>query len=103
LIDGFAERFVAIPGECCPGDRQITSRVTNSCAAEVDDGCEFPVRDQQVARGDVAVEPDGHSAPLGGQGNAALRSTTPASSELCSTDSADRSVTWYSPTLRPPS
>src|SRR5690606_3092431 len=45
------------------GDHQVTGRVTDTEAAEVDDGTEAPLAGQQIAGVEVAVEPDRGAVP----------------------------------------
>ena len=46
-----------------PGDRRVTGRVTDARGPEVDHGGQPTVPDQQVAGGDIAVEPDRCALP----------------------------------------
>ncbi len=75
---GLAEGGAARALEQGPGDDQIAGRVADGRETEVDHRAQTPARHEQVAGGDIAVQPDGRTAPRGRQGRLPDRSRRPA-------------------------
>ena len=65
-----------------PGDDEVGGRVADGGGAEVDHAGEAAVRHEEVAGGDVAVQPDRRAGPGGGEGR------LPDGGRLCGVDPA---------------
>src|SRR5687767_5224159 len=61
-----SQGFTAFATEEGPGYRQVARRVAYAAGAEVDDGTEATLFDQQVARCDIAMDPNRSSTPGAG-------------------------------------
>ena len=59
------ERLAAVAGKLRPGDRQVAGGIAGGRAAEIDDAAQPSIFDQQIAPGDVAMDPDWSALPSG--------------------------------------
>jgi hypothetical protein len=58
LVDFPAEYLSVFAGNQGPCENQVAGRVADPAGAEVDDGRELSLADEEVGAGEIAVEPD---------------------------------------------